>query len=68
MKDWVSNLAYLTQGGIIVFGLSLQSWSFVFGILGVLGTILMNRHYKELERQDRLRFHEERLRIEEERK
>lgn len=47
--DSMTQLSYATSGGVILLGLSLQSWAAVFGIIGVVGTLCMTWVFKRRE-------------------
>ena len=45
----MTQLSYATNGGVILLGLSLQSWAAVFGIIGVVGTLCITWVFKRRE-------------------
>jgi hypothetical protein len=50
--------AYSTSVATIIAGLTLSDWGIVAGIIGVIGTLVMNYYFKRKERLDSLRFRE----------
>ncbi len=61
MKDMATPLAYISNTTFVLFGVSIQSWSAVIGIIGLFATFGVNLYYKRAARKDRQALHEKLL-------